>query len=144
MRQVPKFLPVDKTRSLPAEVPKDIKKVSESAALKPARHDILGTMEQSNETHLPQHSTVLVFFFSLLSSCNPASPSFSSSCLRRLTLEGSQRISDSEISDYDCEDGVGVITGKDCSDMQGASSRRSVCRQATPFLAEGTFQHSSY
>lgn len=26
-------------------------------------------------------------------------------------LEGSQRISDSEISDYDCEDGVGVITG---------------------------------
>lgn len=28
-----------------------------------------------------------------------------------LYLEGSQRISDSEISDYDCEDGVGVITG---------------------------------
>lgn len=28
-----------------------------------------------------------------------------------LHLEGSQRISDSEISDYDCEDGVGVITG---------------------------------
>ena len=25
--------------------------------------------------------------------------------------EGSQRISDSEISDYDCEEGVGVITG---------------------------------
>lgn len=29
-----------------------------------------------------------------------------------LNLKGSQRISDSEISDYDCEDGVGVITGK--------------------------------
>ena len=28
-----------------------------------------------------------------------------------LRPEGSQRISDSEISDYDCEEGVGVITG---------------------------------
>lgn len=25
---------------------------------------------------------------------------------------GSQRISDSEFSDYDCEDGIGVISGK--------------------------------
>lgn len=27
-------------------------------------------------------------------------------------LIGSQRISDSEFSDYDCEDGIGVISGK--------------------------------
>lgn len=32
-------------------------------------------------------------------------------CLTCPPLTGSQRISDSEISDYDCEDGVGVITG---------------------------------
>lgn len=38
--------------------------------------------------------------------------SFSLFCLSLSRhLEGSQRISDSEISDYDCEDGVGVITG---------------------------------
>lgn len=28
---------------------------------------------------------------------------------------GSQRISDSEFSDYDCEDGIGVISGESTS-----------------------------
>lgn len=28
-------------------------------------------------------------------------------------IVGSHRISDSEISDYDCEDGVGVMSGND-------------------------------
>lgn len=54
-----------------------------------------------------------------LSLCPPPLVSFSSqsSVPSRVTLPtylhlpGSQRISDSEISDYDCEDGVGVITG---------------------------------
>lgn len=42
-----------------------------------------------------------------------------------LSLKGSQRISDSEISDYDCEDGVGVITGN--KQFKAILRRSSLC-----------------
>lgn len=50
-----------------------------------------------------------VFFFLILS--YTLSSLLYSHLSPSLYLKGSQRISDSEISDYDCEDGVGVITG---------------------------------
>ncbi len=56
--------------------------------------------EEGNENYFSPHS---IFFF--------VSPCPSSVFSLSLHLQGSQRISDSEISDYDCEDGVGVITG---------------------------------
>ncbi|KAM6936179.1 regulating synaptic membrane exocytosis protein 2 isoform 3-T3 [Lycodopsis pacificus] len=46
-----------------------------------------------------------------------------------LYLEGSQRISDSEISDYDCEDGVGVITDYRPNGRDFQSSTLSVPEQ---------------
>lgn len=66
----------------------------------------------SNSSILPPSSSVIVFsasvcfsffFFGTSESLLPVS----------LVL-GSKRISDSEVSDYDCEDGVGVVSGE-CS-----------------------------
>uniref|UniRef100_A0A674B234 Regulating synaptic membrane exocytosis 2 n=1 Tax=Salmo trutta TaxID=8032 RepID=A0A674B234_SALTR len=49
---------------------------------------------------------------------------------RRLPIQRSQRISDSEISDYDCEDGVGVVSGYRQNGRDLHSSTLSVPEQA--------------
>ncbi|XP_064801956.1 regulating synaptic membrane exocytosis protein 2-like isoform X1 [Oncorhynchus masou masou] len=49
---------------------------------------------------------------------------------RRLPIQRSQRISDSEISDYDCEDGVGVVTDYRQNGRDLHSSTLSVPEQA--------------
>uniref|UniRef100_A0A7N6AJJ9 Regulating synaptic membrane exocytosis 2 n=1 Tax=Anabas testudineus TaxID=64144 RepID=A0A7N6AJJ9_ANATE len=59
-------------------------------------------------------------------------------------LQRSQRISDSEISDYDCEDGVGVITGRDNLSAKSSDSDVSDVSAVSRTSSASRFSSTSY
>lgn len=72
----------------------------------------LKLVSQQNKNKIFRHIPVLPSITSLRSLTPSSLCVFTHLPVFPVFPTGSQRISDSEISDYDCEDGVGVITGK--------------------------------